>query len=178
MTDPMARTVHADRLGIRILVVGTSRHASRTIEDVLSRAGYLTSDAASFEEAKHLLATERPALVITELRLAEFNGLHIFLRGRLDTPDMAGIIISPVADSILAAEARRMGATFLVEPVEPPALLEAVSRSLAPRMITAVDVVGPSGERRVWERRQTITIGFSPERRMTDRRRAAASPRR
>jgi DNA-binding response OmpR family regulator len=115
---------------VKILVVDTDRRALRTLGDELLRADYDTIEAASFEDAKRLLAIERPSVLIAPVRLGEFNGLHLLLRGRMDQSDLIAIITSPVADSVLKAEAHRLGGSFLVEPVSPSEVLAIVSRSL------------------------------------------------
>jgi DNA-binding NtrC family response regulator len=97
---------------------------------LLEAAGYRVRSARSFDEAKTLLAAERPDILITDLRLGQYNGLHLILRTRSDFPQMAALVTSRVADSVLEAEAARQHAQFILVPLTATQLLQAVSRSL------------------------------------------------
>jgi DNA-binding NtrC family response regulator len=97
---------------------------------LLQSAGYHVVSAKAFDEAKQLLAGEAPDLLITGLRLGQYNGLHLILRSRTAHPAMAAIVTSPYHDSVLEAEAQRQRAGFVVRPIPDSAFLEAVSRSL------------------------------------------------
>src|SRR5688572_33235415 len=85
--------------------------------DLLEAAGYRVRSARSFDEAKTLLATERPDILITDLRLGQYNGLHLVLRTRADHPEMAALVTSHFADPVLEAEAHRQHAQFVLVPV-------------------------------------------------------------
>ena len=50
--------------------------------------------------------------MITDIRLGAYNGLHLVVARRTPIP---AIVITGFPDSTLEAEARRMGAEFLVE---------------------------------------------------------------
>jgi DNA-binding NtrC family response regulator len=96
---------------------------------LLQAEGYRVLWAAAFEDAKRLLATESPDLLITGLRLGHYNGLHLVLRSRLDHPEMAAIVTSHYRDPVLEAEAQRQHADFLVTPLEASDFVSAVARS-------------------------------------------------
>lgn len=72
----------------------------------------------------------RPALVISSLRLAAFNGLHLVHLGRLAQPRLGAIIFSSGADATLETEAERVGASILQEPVPTASLLALIERML------------------------------------------------
>jgi CheY-like chemotaxis protein len=97
---------------------------------LLESAGYQVASAGNFEEAKQLLAREAPDVLITDLRLGPYNGLHLVLRSRTDHPDMAALVTSHFPDPVLQAEAERGQARFLVRPIADDDLLEAISTSI------------------------------------------------
>jgi DNA-binding NtrC family response regulator len=97
---------------------------------LLEAAGYRVLSANNFDEAKHMLATEAPDMLVTDLRLGPYNGLHLVLRSRTDHPDMATLVTSRVADPVLEAEALRQSAGFLLLPVSDDEFLDAVANSL------------------------------------------------
>jgi DNA-binding response OmpR family regulator len=99
---------------------------------VLSSAGYEPAGAQSFHDGVQLLSSTQPDVLISEVRLGAFNGLHLVVRGRSERPDMAAIIISGFPDEFLEKEARRFGArAHLVKPFDSSELLAAIQRSLA-----------------------------------------------
>lgn len=119
----------ADRLGTALL---------------LETAGYRVLSAGNFDEAKHLLAIESPDMLITDLRLGPYNGLHLVLRSRTDHPEMAALVTSRVPDAVLQAEAFRQCAGFLLLPASDDELLDAVMASLgsASRGLSAAPILG------------------------------------
>jgi DNA-binding NtrC family response regulator len=162
-----------------ILLVDTRFPALRRTGDLLRRAGYDVIEASSFEEGKRLLAARRPPMLISNLRLAAFNGLHLVHLGRLTQPELTAIIISAGADAALQAEAERAGASLLVEPVPITALLSLISRVLEPeadrRVIAGGFTTGPDRgvphvERRRADRRCLVISDFAPDRRAYERR--------
>ncbi len=156
-----------------ILLVDTRVAALRRTSDLLRRAGHDVVEAGSFDEAKRILAARSPYLLVSGLRLAAFNGLHLVHLARLAQPDVNAIIISSGADAVLQSEAERVGASLLVEPVPPSALLLLISQmfdasSAAAELPFAI-------ERRHEERRRASAAG-APERRVGERRVRVAVP--
>ena len=98
--------------------------------DVLSGAGYRARGASSFEEAKPLLKTMSPEMVIAEERLGGFNGLQLILRGRAANPSMRAIAAIPATDPVFEAEASRLDVQCLVKPANPAEWLLPIARSL------------------------------------------------
>ena len=96
---------------------------------LLEAAGYQVRSARSFDEAKTVLASERPHLLVTDLRLGQYNGIHLVLRSRSDHPGIAAVVTSRVADPVLEAEVHRQNAQFLLRPLTGPQLLEAIAAS-------------------------------------------------
>ena len=117
-----------------VVVDGNALDRTNTVT-LLEAAGYRVRSARDFDEAKTLLAAERPDILITDLRLGQYNGLHLVLRTRCHHPEMAALVTSRVADPVLEAEAHRQSAHFILVPVPAPQMLEAVASSLggAPR---------------------------------------------
>jgi DNA-binding response OmpR family regulator len=93
---------------------------------LLEAAGYQVKSARSFDEAKTLLAAERPHLLVTDLRLGQYNGIHLVLRSRSDYPGIVAVVTSRIADAVLEAEVRRQNAQFLLRPLTGPQLLAAI----------------------------------------------------
>ncbi|MEO5739995.1 MAG: response regulator [Vicinamibacterales bacterium] len=112
-----------------VVVDGNGPDRTNTVT-LLEAAGYRVRSARSFDEAKTLLAAEPPDILITDLRLGQYNGLHLVLRSRSDHPEMAALVTSRVADPVLEAEAHRQRAQFILVPLTGTQLLQAVASSL------------------------------------------------
>jgi DNA-binding NtrC family response regulator len=117
---------------LTILVVDDDRAARAGLLELLESAGFAVAGAGSFEEATKALATMTPDLLVADVRLAAFNGLHLLHRSRSTHPRMASIVISGYPDPGIEHEAKQAGAAaFLLKPLDPPAFLAKVNEVLA-----------------------------------------------
>jgi DNA-binding response OmpR family regulator len=113
-----------------ILLVDADRAVLKRTEALLSAEGHLVVAVSSFQEAKRLLSSVSPDLLIADVRLEAFNGLHLATRSRLDHPSLPAIITHAWPDPVLEREALRLGAAFVVAPLENPDFLSAVESAL------------------------------------------------
>jgi two-component system response regulator RegA len=152
---------------VKILIVDTDPKTLRDLGAALRREGCEPLEAPSFEEARRLWSTERPAVLIADVRLGQFNGLQLLLRARADRPDVTGVIMSAIPDKVLEADTRRFGGTFLAKPVAPDQLMKLLQavRTSADGAQTLSD-----DERRTADRRRLPVSDFMPDRRLADRR--------
>ena len=137
---------------------------------VLSTLSALGLDAAvaeSFRDARSLLVTMRPALLLTSVKLYEFNGLHLVLRGRSAWPRMPSIVTSSVDDIVLRREAEQLGATFLTLPISSEELGAAICRTVL--CADGAPALRPPFERRTTERRVAV-VAHEAEQRVRERR--------
>jgi hypothetical protein len=88
---------------------------------------------------------------VTGIKLREYNGLHLVLRGMTSWPDLAAIVTSEAPDSLLQEETERLGATFVVMPAPQMELVAAVSRTVlrARRAGGPLEPIRPPFERRL-----------------------------
>jgi DNA-binding NtrC family response regulator len=117
----------------QILVVDDDRQVLKYLTEILQDAGFDTVACNRFQDAKALLATTHPALLLTDVRLGAYNGLQLGFYARSQHPDLPIIILTGYEDPTLREEARRSGAEFLVKPVTRAALLESVQKAIASR---------------------------------------------
>jgi DNA-binding response OmpR family regulator len=117
----------------RVLVVDCNAEALAGDQSILAEAGYLVTCTANFAEAKQRLLLAPPDLLMTDVRLGEYNGLHLVLRGHLSHPEMPAIVRAEDRDSVLEEEARRADALYLIKPVDAATLVDSVRRLLAGR---------------------------------------------
>jgi CheY-like chemotaxis protein len=117
----------------RVLVVDADPDALSTTERMLAGAGYLVTATTSFVEAKQRLVLAPPDLLLADVRLGAYNGLHLVHRARIGRPELLAIVTDGNRDPVLKEEAARAQATYLVKPLEAPALAETVRGMLADR---------------------------------------------
>jgi DNA-binding response OmpR family regulator len=117
-----------------LLIVEPDFPSSCSMVESLTPGRYRTLTAPEFGIGMQLLQSERPHLLITVVRLGQFNGLHLVVLGRASDPRLAAIVIDDRKDSVLEREAKQAGATaYLVKPVAAPELLRRVAEALAGR---------------------------------------------
>ena len=109
--------------GRRILVVAQSTSLASMLLTWLGDSQHEIVVANTFAAAKHHLAT-RPDLLIAEVKLGEYNGLHLALRGRaLGIPS----IVIGAADEAFSRQAEQLGAQYVaVEGLDAAILREAM----------------------------------------------------
>jgi DNA-binding response OmpR family regulator len=118
------------RLPYRILVLDDDEHALEGFVELLRDAGYHVTGASTFESAKRLLGLEPFDLLITDVRLRGFNGLHLVMQVRAEHPDTEVIIISGYDEPLIELEASRHNAIFVRKPVMPSEFLKTVGQCL------------------------------------------------
>ena len=90
-----------------VLLVSPTSQLSRAVAPLVRRAGYHVTLARSFESARTQLDAS-PDLVITELKLGEYNGLQLALRSRA-----TGTPVIVLADESFEHEIEHLGAVWM-----------------------------------------------------------------
>jgi DNA-binding NtrC family response regulator len=109
----------------RALVAVPGMARSAATRDVFTRAGFDAVAVTTFEDAVSCLRESRPDLLATEIRLGDFNGLHLALRAHALYPDLPILVMGTDHEGGEAASA--FGATFLSASGGDDALIEAAS---------------------------------------------------
>lgn len=138
----------------------------------ISAAGFRVTVADGFAEALERLGMH-PALLIAAIRLGEYNGLHLVLRGKSARPNLAAIVTSTTPDPVLQQEAEQLGATFVLKPITVEELRAVIARTMY--RTAATGPIRSPFERREAERRVLANPVHQPERRVKDRRRNGSS---
>ena len=144
------------------------------ITSTLALAGLAVARANTFGEAKALLVARPPILLVTEIRLGPYNGLHLALRAKSASPQMMTVLTSRFADPVLQRDADQLGATFVLKPVAAREFLAVVCRATRRQLQPdgTFEPVRPPFERRVGERRRASSDeALRCDRRLSGRRR-------
>jgi CheY-like chemotaxis protein len=119
------------KLPYRVLVLDDDEHALSGIVELLRDAGHNVTGAATYDAAKRLLAVSPFDLLVSDVRLRSFNGLHLVMQTRNDHPEIGVIIITGYDDPLIDLEAHRYNAELVRKPIRPAAFMRTVNDALA-----------------------------------------------
>src|SRR5262245_56263233 len=111
----------------KILIVDDDEPTRAGLAMLLMDAGYEAITTSTVPAAIKLLTDERPDLLLVDIRLGDYNGLHLVAMRREPIP---AVVLTGFADPAIEADARRLGAEFLIKPIAPAALTALVKRLL------------------------------------------------
>ena len=106
-----------------VLLVAPTPTVATTFYTWLTDAGYDLTVVGSFAAAKRHLELV-PSVLIAEVRLGEYNGLHLALRAQAQ--DIPAIVLGE-PDPVLQREAQQLGAVYLTPDVAREQLLSVVA---------------------------------------------------
>jgi CheY-like chemotaxis protein len=132
-------------MGSKILVVDDDRDTQEMVSILLTDAGYETITVGTLQAAITALEENKPDLLITDVRLHGYNGLHLIATAPTPIP---AIVVTGFRDRGIEAEARRMGAEYLVKPIAPLGLLLAVREKLG-----GIPLTSRTAAPRRWDRK-------------------------
>ena len=112
----------------RVFVVEDERAQREPLVQYLRKAGYTVDSASSGEEAISRMPSLSPDVLVTDLRLADVDGLAVVRRAREFDEEMGVLLVTAYASVDSAVEALRLGAhDYLLKPL----ILEEVARKVA-----------------------------------------------
>jgi len=121
----------------RILVVDDEEAIREIVASMLTMAGYQTRQAGSGMEALAILDSgEQFELILSDLMMAELDGIGLLERTKEKYPDMPVVMVTAVHDISVALAAIRNGAyDYLLKPFEREQLLATVRRAMENRRL-------------------------------------------
>ena len=121
----------------RILVVDDEEAIREIVSAILTSAGYACKQAGSGMEAlAKLNSGETFELMLSDLMMADLDGIGLLERTKEKFPDMPVVMVTAVHDISVALAAIRNGAyDYLLKPFEREQLLNAVRRALENRRL-------------------------------------------
>ena len=117
-----------------ILIIDDNESHVTLYSSVLKDAGFTTICARTKAEAIAVSAQHKPSMALVDLVLPDGTGSDLVSILREQTPNLRAIVITAYASVDRAVEAMRAGAfDFLVKPVAPQTLLNAVTNARSDR---------------------------------------------
>lgn len=130
-----------------ILLVNTDEAVASSLAAALAERGYRVSVVTTFQEARQVLATRAIDLLIADVQLAEYNGLHLAAYAQAFTR-LPVIVTHHASDPFFQREAMKLGAVFVPKPTENRVhLLDMVHQLCPPQGV-------PYRGNRLWPRRR------------------------
>ena len=117
----------------RVLVVDDDEVYLAGMKELLEDAGHEVFLASTFEFGKQQLRDHTPDLLIVDVRLGAFNGLQLISTGQLRIP---AIVVTGFDDTVLRADASVFGASYIVKPISPTALMALIDQKLSVASVT------------------------------------------
>src|ERR1700744_1362043 len=126
----------------RILVVDDEEAIREIVASMLTTAGYACKQAGSGMEALAVLQSgEEFELLLSDLMMADLDGIGLLEKTKEKYPDMPGVMVTAVNDISVALTAIRNGAyDYLLKPFEKEQLLAMVRRALETRRLRLENV--------------------------------------
>ena len=120
----------------RILLVDDEKMARVVYGDYLAGAGHEVTAVGKLAEAKNALASQRFDVVVTDLLLADGDGMEVLEHVKSRFPGIEVVVITALDKVDPAVRAIKSGAAeYLVKPASPEALQHAVTRALTTRQL-------------------------------------------
>src|SRR3954471_14641714 len=104
--------------GLKVLVVDDEISHAEAVAETLERIGYECVVAQGGREGARRIETENFDVILTDLRMADLDGLALLRLARQEQPDAEAVVITGHSDVKTAVEAIQQGATnSLTKPV-------------------------------------------------------------
>jgi DNA-binding NtrC family response regulator len=111
VTEEIRRHAHETDLLMRLLIAEPDGAIRRMIQRACGRS-VRTLECADFQTARTQLSATRPDALVTNLRLHDYNGLHLVLLARASNRWSRCVVHTNRPDSYLIREAQEIGAFF------------------------------------------------------------------
>ncbi len=121
-----------------ILLVDDDERLRNAAGKVLTAEGYRVASASSGREAMDMVRDENIALLISDLRLPDLEGIALLKQIRELRPDVEVVMITGYGSVEKAVEAMRLGAyDFIQKPLDSTALLKTVAKALEKQRLSS-----------------------------------------
>jgi FixJ family two-component response regulator len=121
-------------MGQDVFIIDDDASVRRALERLLKSAGYRVRSFATAHGAMGVLLRDRPACLIVDVRMPEYNGLAMLESILSAGTTVPVIMISGHGDGLMARRAMKAGAhAFLMKPFDDETLLASVAHAVTPR---------------------------------------------
>lgn len=143
---------------VSALVVEPDKADRKFLVSALTSAGVEIIEADSFGGARACLEAQAPGLLVTEIRLGSYNGLHLALIGRIISAQMSLVVTSRSRDPVLQRCGNDFGAVFVQKPMTQGELYTALVLAALRKPTGAAARIRPSLEARHNQHREVDAV--------------------
>jgi DNA-binding response OmpR family regulator len=119
----------------RVLVVDDEPDAVELLQEFLTSKGYEVITASEGEEALRKVKSERPHLILLDVRMPKMNGLEVLRQVRQIDKEVGVIMVTAVNEEETGRQALELGAfDYIVKPLD----LEYLEKSLWYKVTTMI----------------------------------------
>lgn len=116
---------------VKILLVDDDTTFCLMLKTWLTKRGFQVDEAFSCQSAFVKMETNKYAIVLTDLRLPDGDGIDLLKRVKAETPDVQVILMTGYADIHTAVQAMKLGAfDYVAKPIIPEEILKKIQESL------------------------------------------------
>jgi len=120
----------------RVLIVDDEESVTVTMAAILEMDGYSVATALRGDEALARIEAETFDLVLTDLRLDDFDGMDVLAAARRKSSETVGIVLTGYASMESAVKALRQGAyDYMLKPADVEELRATVARGIERRKL-------------------------------------------
>src|SRR5947207_10405064 len=120
----------------RVLIVDDEESVTITMAAILEMDGYSVATALRADDALRQIDAEEFDLVLTDLRLDDFDGMDVLAAARRKSSETVGIVLTGYASLESAVKALREGAyDYMLKPADVEELRAVVARGIERRRL-------------------------------------------
>jgi two-component system response regulator HydG len=147
----------------KILLIEDDISFCKMLENFLIKKSFLVTTAFTAEEAKTKIKSQNFDLIITDLRLPNYDGIQLMSEFKTAYPTIPVILMTGYADVTTAVKALKNGATdYISKPFNPEEVLLVISNALQlPIVAEANDIVVNAIKNNI-SSSEDVVLGISP----------------
>ena len=147
----------------KILLIEDDISFCKMLENFLIKKSFLVTTAFTAEEAKTKIKSQNFDLIITDLRLPNYDGIQLMSEFKTAYPTIPVILMTGYADVTTAVKALKNGATdYISKPFNPEEVLLVISNALQlPVVAEANDIVVNAIKNNI-SSSEDVVLGISP----------------
>ncbi len=129
----------------KVLIVDDDVTFCLMLETFLNKHGFNVQQSFSYSEGSKKIASFKPDIVLTDLRLPDNDGLEVLRTVMRESPHVPVVLMTGYADIRTAVQAMKLGAfDYVAKPVNPDEILITINRALNPDKANNASIIDNS----------------------------------
>lgn len=147
----------------KILLIEDDISFCKMLENFLIKKSFLVTTAFTAEEAKTKIKSQNFDLIITDLRLPNYDGIQLMSEFKTAYPTIPVILMTGYADVTTAVKALKNGATdYISKPFNPEEVLLVISNALQLPIVAEANDIVVNAIKNNNSSSEDVVLGISP----------------